>query len=365
MHRRLGLCLRVAEVLVLSLLVSCGSEAETTSSAVGGTDSKPAATSSQNTTTPGTSRNGVPPNSDQSGSSSEVASDLSTSTSVLVPATTSQAESPVSGLALTTGGQLVQLSGYKLARTLVDLPRVLGGVDPDIVAYSESSDVAFVGTCCEPISGSVYKLEDVTSNTPLVSPNPLNGYAPAISPDGSYVAIGQIVGSPISIESIDGGRSIEIPSITSVVGGYAPADTLWIDSRHVASLGLLAADGSSSWVVQVVAIDGIDTPQPVVTMADAVILDPFIGERAPDQVSIRFAGRPDAAHLALHVAGSGDVIVIRSDPSADPAGRVVTVSDTAAKHIWMTGGHVLVTGTDGRLVIDGDVVPGEFEWARS
>lgn len=348
------------------------SDASTPSTDTAGSTT-PATTS---TTTTTSTRPAASVSSTEPGATAAVTPSEPASTTTSAPA----ASTATTDLARRLGDTLVAIDGDGDALAFFDGPDaapvvLFDGPDPDApppaegpgpnvvdgIALAPSADTAYVGTCCEPIAGAILVTEPPEPATYGPEP-PLIGYGPAISPDGRHLASGQIALGVVSILDRSTGARLEVPPLGAAAGAYSPYDTMWLDDRRLATLGIWSSGAGSTWVMYPVEVsDG------VVTVGDRVDLSGAVGDAT--DVLVRFAGRLDDDRIALHRRGDDAVLAVpfAAGPRAgraEPA--VVDGLEQAALTVWTEPGQpTIVVTEDRRLQVGGVRVEGEYLWART
>lgn len=238
----------------------------------------------------------------------------------------------------------------------------------DIVALAPDGSTAYVGLCCEPIAGSV--LSGAPTGISDEGSLPLQGYAPAVSPDGRYLAIGQIFDSAVTIADLSTGRPLDVPTIAGTDGVYTPSDTMWLDAGRLVSLGTLPTDTGVRWVAFPMTIDG-----GTVTVGEPLDVNETLSANSDGTPRVhdvvRLAGQVGSDRFVVHSQGEefATSIEFRLDGriAADQLAKGQGADDTGepARSIWYRAdGSVVWVGEDGTLH-DGDViVPGSYVWAR-
>lgn len=254
-------------------------------------------------------------------------------------------------------------SGERFERILLhdgpdpDTPAPEEGPGPngvDAIALSPDGSSAAVGFCCEPIAGSVV----IGPPGVLGDEQSLFGYAPAVSPDGRLLAVGQIAGPATALYDAATLQPLDVPTLSEDVGVYSPYDTMWLDESRVVGLGILS-DGGNRWVAIPMTVEG-----DAVTVGEAIDLSEILPTF--DQADVRVGGFDDEDHFLIHVRGepSLQAVEFRNDGvlSTRPS---VSVDDKDARSIWFeTAGPIVWVGADGVLHRGDQVIEGEYLWAR-
>ncbi len=218
----------------------------------------------------------------------------------------------------------------------------------DVIAISPDGTDAWVGLCCEPIAGSVLRTRLPAPASYDTSETSL-GYGPSVDPTGTYVATGQIAGSPIAVTRLADGSVLAGPSIDDEEQ-FSPYDTIWLDDRLVAAIGILN-DPDAGWVIIVHAVDG-DT----LVELDTIVIGPLGDE------FFQFAGRLDGGRVAIHDYGAATALAV---PITGP-GEIDTLELPGPSQSYWFGGIEADIRVDdaGVLTVGDQVVPGEYSWAR-
>ncbi|MEL6893714.1 MAG: hypothetical protein AAFP84_19135 [Actinomycetota bacterium] len=267
-------------------------------------------------------------------------------------------------------------------------------LDADPIEVFRRSDVtgldflddgtAVVGTCCEPIVGTVLRF--AADGSSADGELPTYGALPAVSPSGDEIAVlvpddaivGIIPGSaddtntvPQTDTQTDTGTGTETGTDTDTAADDASGDAdpdrvdvngqdlMWLDADTVLVLGIDARpDGA--WTLTTVALSsGEATTRPF------ALLDDF--------TSLRFAGRDGAGAIVVHDAGT-EVVLAGSldrygswDPDrAGDSGTSLEVRrlDESMRSVWYDGATEILVTLDGVLTVDGAELPGSYRSAR-
>ncbi|WP_420452262.1 hypothetical protein [Ilumatobacter sp.] len=236
-----------------------------------------------------------------------------------------------------------------------ELAAVTEGPGPnsvDHVSATPDGAIAYVGTCCEPVSGVWVTAEPPEAATFEGTPN--QGYVPTVSPDGSLLAVGSISGV-VGITERETGELLAVDDgsglAPDVVGAFSPYDVMWVSPERFAVLGIAERE----WVV----VPGTVTPGDGVTLRPAFAVAPFDG--ALEEVH-GFAGSRSPDEVLVHVDGEGAATAFRLDGTDLGEYQLEGPSRSA----WIVPeGPSLRVDDAGTLTVGTETVPGEYLWART
>lgn len=277
---------------------------------------------------------------------------------------TSQAPVPVLDdpiVAITTDGDAVIITDVSVEPVLLfdgpgeaELEEVTEGPGPNVtdhVSVTPDGAMAYVGTCCEPISGAYLRTEPPT--VAMYGTTPGQGYNPTVSPDGSLLAVGSIAGV---VDVIDRTSGTELPVDDAsgipadFVGAFTPYDVMWTSLDTFVVLGTFEND----WVVVPATIDDGGT----VSIAPAFP----VGEFTSFETVLDFAGYREDGEVVVHSAG--DAVATVFDTDGTESGEVDL--DGPSRSVWIEPGRsVLRVDSQGTLTIGDIPVPGDYQWART
>lgn len=228
----------------------------------------------------------------------------------------------------------------------------------DHVSVAPDGSVAYVGTCCEPISGAFFRTEPPAPIDEFGDTPPSAGYNPSVSPDGAFLAVGSIVGFPIAF--LDRSTDTPVPwdgadRLPDGVEFFTPYDTAWLDERTAVVLGIANDADGIGWSFTSASIDeaGVETGV-VVPLVDA--------DDVADVGQLHFGGVVDGSIL-VHQDGASTARRFRPDGTELPDAVVL---DAPARSMWFEDGRAPVAvDADGVLTVGDTVVPGEYLFARA
>lgn len=241
-----------------------------------------------------------------------------------------------------------------------DAPPAEEGPGPnyiETVALTPDLSTAYIGLCCEPISGSVLITEPPTPADPDSS-RQLFGYGPAVSPDGAYVAVGQIQGVISAIYEVGTYEQLDVPAIDGPVGTYSPYDNIWLDDQRLVALGTLLIDGEPTWVVHPMRIDGTTVE---VGSPTAVPL----GDVDANTTVFRFSGF-DRDDVYIHRDGATNQVAMTYTLAEPMPSTAADLVGQPARSVWSEPGQPTVwVDMDGALRVGATTLPGTYSWARA
>lgn len=227
----------------------------------------------------------------------------------------------------------------------------------DHVSVAPDGSVAYVGTCCEPISGAFYETEPPRP-IDLADPTPGIGYNPSVSPDGSLLAVGSTFGFPISFRDRSSGDPVEWDGARNLPDGlnfFTPYDSAWLDDRTAVVLGISESADGIGWAFISATISGSAVePGHVVPVAGP---DEFA-----DVGDLTFGGVLGDGGVVVHESGRAVSRLFRLDGTELSDGVRL---DAPARSVWFEDGVApIVVDTDGRLTVGDVAIDGTHVWAR-
>jgi hypothetical protein len=331
-------------------------------------------------TTAGTTTTTATTTATTTGTSNTTTSTTSAQGSVAPESTTSGPRPTRTPSAERLGSTLVAIDGDGDALAFPDGPTappvlLFDGPDPDDpppaegpgpnvidgIALAPDGETAYVGTCCEPIAGTILVTEPPEPASYGPGP-PLFGYGPAVSPDGRYLASGQIALGVVSILDRTSDTQLQVPAVDAAAGTYSPYDTMWLDAQRLATLGIWSSGPEPIWAMYPVeVVDG------EVRVGERVDLSGSVGS-AVDTL-LRFAGRVDDDRVALHRRADTSVLAVPfagGPQAADVETIEVDGVGEPASTLWVEPGEpTIVVSEDRTLYVGGTQVAGEYLWART
>jgi hypothetical protein len=278
--------------------------------------------------------------------------------------TTSEAPAPVLVdpiVAIDSEGDAVLISDVSDGPVLLfdgpsraELAEATEGPGPNItdhVSVSPDGATAYVGTCCEPISGAYLATEPPAEAT--FEAMPAEGYNPTVSPDGALLAVGVILGVVKVIErTLTSELSVEDSSgfPTDLVGAFTPYDVMWTAPDTFAVLGTFETD----WVVVPGAVDEAGT----------VLISPAfpVADFTDFETVFDFAGYRDDGSVIVH--RSGDGVATAYDTDGTPAGEVNLGGPS--RSAWIEPDRdMLRVDSQGTLTVGDVALSGDYQWART
>ncbi len=290
----------------------------------------------------------------------------STSTSTSTAATVPASDDPPL-VAITAEGDAVFFAVGSTAPTMLfdgpdpDAPPPEEGPGPNVVdsvAITPDGSKAFVGLCCEPIAGAILTAEPPDLASYETTTPPVFGYGPAVSPDGRYVAVGEINGPVVSITEIATGTRLDVPTLEVPLDVYFPYDTMWMDDDRLVALGTITGGSpSGGWFAYAITIsDG------AVSVGDAIDLS-ALAEVGPGTL-LRLAGVLDGDRFAVQREGESSAAAVEFSSGSIEPGGAIDVGEPA-RSIWLQPGRETIhVGLDERLHVGDEIIPGAYRWAR-
>lgn len=227
----------------------------------------------------------------------------------------------------------------------------------DAVAVTPDGSIAFIGTCCEPVSGAILQTAPPTLAS-YENGLPLRGYAPAVSPNGKFLSTGSIPAAetPISVMDIESGDFVEVV-FDGDTDTFTSFDTMWLDDSHLGVIGTVLIDSAQEWVVFPVAFDGTTA-----TVGEQIVFSPD----EPDEIGAKtwqFAGTRNGTDFAVHHEDLSTLLSIPFD--GDLSSFESFDVDEPALRVWVDPVRpTIVVHVDGSLHIGDAVIPGDYVWAR-
>ncbi len=224
----------------------------------------------------------------------------------------------------------------------------------DHVSVTPDGSLAFVGTCCEPVSGTYLVTEPPAAATYDGPLWPGQGYNPTVSRDGSLLAVGSIAGVVV-VSELATERQLTVENASGIPddlgGAFTPYDLAWSAPDAFGVLGIFEGD----WVI---------VPGTVVD-SDAVVLGQFLRVGSFDgdfDAPFQFAGYRAEGGFLVHRTGDATAQGFGLDGTA--AGEVDLGGPTLSAWLEPDEPAVRVDG-QGTLTVGELVVSGEYRWARS
>lgn len=212
----------------------------------------------------------------------------------------------------------------------------------DLVAVTADGSQAFIGVCCEPVAGTLFRTAPPTSAT-NDSPS-VFGHAPALSPSGATLA--RVVYDTVVVSDLSFRDLAAIPENFDLGVTY---DLAWVDDQHLLALRV----GPAGTDLRVLQFSGNALTEMTTATIFGAAVDPV--------TSATFAGRGDGVVYLLGVAADALAGYDRSTLVALPDRNIALAGAISA---WVD--NSVVRWVDGvrQLHIGDVVVPGEFLWVR-
>ena len=232
------------------------------------------------------------------------------------------------------------------ASTLGDGPNAV-----DRMSVAADRSIAYIGLCCAPVVGTI--LETAPPAPAVPGPTPTYGYAPTLNPAATRLAA--TASSSLVVTDLATGQALTVEATGDEMWDTAH-DLIWLDDTTLALLGSQAR----MWSLTIISVEG-ETIDAGPTRAFA----PF-----EDFASLRFAGTAVPDEIAMHDIGTNRVLSGTIDDygnhndSRGSSLQVIELPGPALSAWYSDPGQLIWTDTARTLRVGGNVIPGDYLWAR-
>jgi hypothetical protein len=212
---------------------------------------------------------------------------------------------------------------------------------------------AWVTECCEPVWGRWWEIEVGVGPQ---DPHPRNGYAFDLDPSARRLASLGYFG--LAVRDLDG-NVVASEDLSEPLPSRDAYDLAWIDDDRFAVLELVQPDSGNEFrlVASDASLIGYGDARGPVVASDVERPWPRLAGVADDgSILVLQADERDRATNVLHAY---DANTLQRTPASDVRlpGRAIAA--------WVDDGHVMWIDRHHRLRVDGERIPGRYEWVRT
>jgi hypothetical protein len=228
------------------------------------------------------------------------------------------------------------------------------GDGPNVVeriSVAANQSIAYIGLCCAPPVGTI-----LTTRPPEVAEStttPTYGFAPTLNPSATLLAVAGP--DSINVTDVTTGNSSNLETVDGE-SWDTTHDLMWLDDTTIAVLG----NQTRFWTLTVITVNDL--------ALDAGPTRVFA--RFEDFPQLQFAGTALDGEIAMHDVGTNRVLSGTIDDYGNNNGtrgtslQVIELPGVALSAWYANPGHLVWTDTSRTLRVSGQVIPGEYFWAR-